>query len=441
MRTIYRAALLPLAVTIACARPSAAPVSPAEISELAGRVAREPGNGDLVLRYAAALHSGGRCDSAAAVARRGMVLAPANALGPLVAGQCLERAERFSDAVAVYRAFVARYPGARGVGAVRSREMLASRAAATAVAREALAREAELSQSPADPQTVAVLPLQVTGDSAYQPLSRGLAQMLTSDLALLRRFRMVERLQLGALMDELQLGTGTRVDQATAARVGHLMRAGRMVQGLAAIPSEQQVRIEAAVVTGTGEVTAPASANGRFRDLLTMEKELVVALAARLGYTLSEAERRAVLENGTSNLAAFLAYSRALDAEDRGDYAAAAAHYAEAVRQDPGFQAAREGYQTATSAPAAQTAAAGDLTVLAGEPAPEPDLPALTGTEAGALGSTIGDIASTQAEQSTASTAGDVGSSTSTSTAQPPPPSVVPPVVLSGTIRIVFRLP
>jgi tetratricopeptide (TPR) repeat protein len=436
MKTAYRASLLPLALTVACARPPA-PVSPAEISDLAGRVAREPGNGELVLRYAAALHAGGRCDSATTIARRGMVLAPANALGPLVAGQCLERAEQFDDAIVIYRAFLARYPTSRGVAAVRSRELLASRDAASRHARQALARETELSQSPADPQTVAVLPLQVTGDSAYRPLSRGLAQMLTSDLALLRRFRMVERLQLGALMDEMQLSAGTRVDEATAARVGYLMRAGRMVQGLAAIPSEQQIRLEAAVVTGTGEVTAPASANGRFRDLLQLEKEVVVGLAARLGYTLSEAERRAVLENGTANLAAFLAYSRGLEAEDRGDYAAAAAYYAEAVRQDPGFQAAREGYQAAASAPAAQTGSAGDLTVLASEPPPEPEVPDATAAN-DALDSTVGDIAATQSEQSTAIT--DVGPPpTATNTAQPPPPTLIGN--LTGTIRIVFRLP
>lgn len=437
MRIRHGMSLLPaVALTWACARPPA-PVSPAEISDLAGRTAQEPGNGELVLRYAAALHAGGRCDTATIVARRGMSLAPANAVGPLVVGQCLERAERYDEAVGVYRAFLGQHPGARGVGAVRSRELLASRQGAAHRARQALAQEAELSQSPADPQTVAVLPLHVTGDSVYQPLSRGLAQMLTSDLALLRRFRMVERLQLAALMDELQLTQGTRMDEATTARVGHLMRAGRMVQGLAAIPSEQQIRLEAAVVVGTGEVTAPASAGGRFRDLLRLEKEVVVGLAARLGYTLSEAERRAVLENGTANLAAFLAYSRALEAEDRADYGAAAALYGEAVRNDPGFQAAREGYQAATSAPAAQDAAAGDVTVLASEPAPDPAV-AEPSPATDALGATIGDIAATQSEQTTA--INDVTPPpTGTNTAQPPPPTLIG--TLTGVIRIVFRLP
>lgn len=437
---LLRFPLLGLVLTAACAPRPPAPVSPAEVSELAGRVAREPGNGELMLRYAAALLAAERCDTATVVARHGMALAPGNAVGPLVVGQCLERAQRPAEAVTVYRAFLAVQPAGRGVAAVRSRELFASRAAATQQAREALAREAELSQAAADPQTVAVLPLQVTGDTAYRPLSRGLAQMLTSDLALLRRFRMVERLNIAALLDEMKLTQGGRVDEPTAARVGHLIRAGRLVQGLAAIPSERQARIEASVLLGTGEVTTPAAATGRFRDLLRLEKEVVLGLASRLGYTLSEAERRAVLENGTTNLAAFLAYSRALEAEDQGDYATAAAHYGEAVRRDPGFQAAREGYQAATAAPDVQGASAGDVTVLAAAPPPESTVGAALGDVESALSSTIGDLAPTQAEQSTAVTE-TTQQAVTTTTAQPPPPSVVPPITLTGTIRIVFRLP
>lgn len=438
MRSLRVLAVFPILALGACTPPPA-PVSPAEISELAGRVAREPNNGDLVLRYAAALHAAERCDTAQAVARRGMALAPANAVGPLVVGRCLERADRHEEAIGVYRAFLADHGRGRGAAGVRSRELLASRTFAERRAREALAQEAELAGTPADPQTVAVLPLHVTGDSAYFPLSRGLAQMLTSDLALLQRFRLVERIQLAALLDELELARGGRVDEQTAARVGHLVRAGRLVTGLAAIPSEQDIRIEASVILGSGEVSTPTAATGRLRDLLRLEKDLVLGLASRLGYTLSEAERRAVLENGTANLAAFLAYSRALDAEDQGDYAAAATHYAEAVRRDPGFQAAREGFQAATAAPDAQ-GAAGDVTVLASQTPAEP-LGSGLGDELGnAMGSTIGDLSPTQAEQSISITQ-TTQTAVNTTTNQPPPPSVVPPATVSGVIRIVFRLP
>jgi tetratricopeptide (TPR) repeat protein len=420
-----------------------APISPAEIDELAARAGREPLNGPIQLRYAAALRAADRCDEAMPVARRGMERSPADALGPLVLGQCLELAGQHDEAIAVYRGFLAAHTDGRGVGAVRAREQLAVRAGAVQVAREALARESELSQEPADPQTVAVLPVRVMGDSTYQALSRGLAQMLTSDLALLERFRMVERMRLGALLDEMRLDQSAQVDPATAARVGRLSRAGRMVQGLAMIPSEQNVRLEATVILGTGEVTAPARAQGRLRDLLRMEKELVVGVAAGMGYTLSEAERRAVLENGTQNLSAFLAYSRALEAEDRGDYAAAARYYQAATQADPSFRQARDGHAAATATQDAQSASPADAPVLAGQDvAPVADFVEPIGN---AMSGTVGDLAPTSSEQVTAiagtSTTTTGTTATGTTTAQPPPPSVVPPTTIIGTIRIVFRLP
>ncbi len=415
--------------------PRPAPVSPAEISQLAGRVAQEPTDGVLVLRYAAALHAAGRCDTAVVFARRGMTLAPRSAVGPLVLGQCQERAEQYRDALATYRQFLTSNPAGPGSGAVRARELLASRAAAIREARTALAQEAALAQQPADAQTVAVLPIQVNGDSIYQPLSRGLAQMLTSDLALLRRFRMVERIQLTALLDEMHLGQTGRVDQASAARAGLLMRAGRLVQGLASIPGDRDTRLEASVLLGSGEVSTPAAATGRLKDLLRMEKEVVVGLAGRMGYTLSEAERRAILENGTQNLAAFLAYSRALGAEDRGDYQAAAAHYAEATRLDPGFTAAREGFAAASAAPDVASADPSQVTVLAAEP-PQTALPAGLGTDA-AVGSATSDLMPTRVEQINAIGGEPTRAAVGTTTAQPP--LLTAPQI--GTIRIVFRLP
>src|SRR2546429_1191961 len=46
--------------------------------------------------------------------------------------------------------------------------------------RQALAREAELAQQPPQAATVAVLPLVIAGDSSVQPLSRGLAELITT---------------------------------------------------------------------------------------------------------------------------------------------------------------------------------------------------------------------------------------------------------------------
>ncbi len=434
---------------IACAGRRVAEVSPAEIPEIESALARDPDNGPLRVRYAAALFAADRCELAVAEARRARGLVPQDAAAVLVIGQCLERSGDYEQALSEYRGYLAAFPEARGSAAVRAREMLAFRAYSTQLARLALQNEAQLAQQPADPNTLAILPLTIAGDTAqYGALSRGLAQIIMSDLALIRRFRLVERIRLNALLDELRLAEAGRVDPATAARLGRLIQAGRLVQGLAAIPPEGEVRLEANVVLPSGEVVGPEAVSGRFRDLLRLEKELVVQLAGRLGYFLSEAERRLIMENGTQNLAAFLAYSRGLVAEDLGDYQAAAQFYSQAVQNDPGFVQARQQYQTSATATAVQQATPGQVTTVAAQAPPPTVTPAEPATSA--VASATADVAATQAE-----------SATQTKTQQqqqpaPPPvtvantPSNDPPPTptnqgtsntVSGIIRILFRLP
>ena len=442
--------LLFVAISIApftgCGLGKMSAVSPEEMPALEQRIAEHPEDGAARLRYAAALFAANQCDSAVVMARTGIARRPNDALGPLVIGQCLEQAGNHTDAISEYNRFLDANPEGRGSASVQARILIAQRDQATAMAREALRLESEQAQVPTDPEVVAVLPLQIVGDSQYQPLSLGLAQIITSDLALLQRFRMVERLQLSALLEELQLGQTERVDQASAARVGRLVRAGRMVQGLAAIPEDGDTRLEASVVMSDGEVRSPGSLTGRLRDLLQMEKQLVVAIASQLGYTLSQAELQLILENGTQNMTAFLAYSEGLLAEDAGDYSAAAAHFARAVRADPNFQAARDGFQAAEMAPEVEAATATEVTEIASAaPSSEPSLN--FGLDVGevavlAMDATEQDIAPTLVDQ--LSQMGDQNETPSSGTgnnaAVPPPPDATTPST-TGIIRIIFRLP
>jgi Curli production assembly/transport component CsgG len=344
------------------ARP--APVAPADIPALQTQARQQPNNALVRFRLAAALLGAGRTDTAIVVARSGQLLAPGDVLGPLLVGACQEKNGRPDLAFATYSEFAAQHPKARGVAAVRAKAVLALRAQAEQTARQALARESTLTAMAPEPSTLAVLPLTIAGDSTFQPLSRGLAELLTSDLALVRTLRLLERVQIGVLLDELKLGQSQRADAATAARVGRLLRAERMVQGVAAIARDGPVRLSAAVVRGDGTARSGAQANGSFRQLLDLEKQLVFSLAAQLGIQLTEAERQRILRQGPKNLAAFLAYSDGLDALDRGDYRSAAGAFGAAAHADPSFQAAQQQQQAAQAAPAMQQSSGADVVTV-----------------------------------------------------------------------------
>jgi TolB-like protein len=419
----------------ACAgtpRPGA--VTPAEIPALLTQARQQPNNATVRFRLAAALMAAGRCDTAVVVARAGQLLAPADALGPLVLGGCQEKDGRYDLAFATYTDFAAQHPEARGVGAVRAKAQIALRTQAEQTARQALASESTLTSLAPEPSTLAVLPVTISGDSSFQPLSRGLAELITSDLALVRSLRLLERVQIGALMDEMQLGQSQRSDPATAARVGRLLRAERMVQGVASITPDGPVRLSATVVRGDGTVRSGAQANGTFRQLLDLEKQLVFSLATQLGIQLTDAERQRILRQGPRNLAAFLAYSEGLDALDRGDYRAAAAAFGASVRADPSFQAAREHQQAAAAAPAVQASGGDVVTVV--EAVAEMTAPTEPATDA-ALSSAGADVSPSVAD----ALMQDTGGLTTQSDLTPASQGITTLTQASGIIRIIFKRP
>ena len=335
----------------ACGGMGASRVSPAEIPAIEAGLEVSPDDAVLRLRYAAALFAGGRCAEARIQAEAGAALAPDNGVTPLIQGQCLEAEGRLVEAVDVYGAYMRQHPSADGVDAVRGRHLLAERALAESRAREALASEAELSGQPAERGVVAVLPVAILGDTEgeFEALSGALAQMIISDLSLLDRIRLVERIQLSALIDEMALTEAGRVDPSTAARVGRLVRAERMVQGVMVV-NRNTLRLQASLVGADGVGAGAPEVAGSLRNLLALEKELSLSLAERLAGPLTPAERQRILDNGPESVEAFLRWADGLILEDRGDFAAAANAYQAAARIDPGFADARTRAQGAASA-------------------------------------------------------------------------------------------
>ena len=278
-----------------------------------------------------------------------------------------------------------------------------------------------------------MLPLTIAGDSGLQPLSRGLAELMATDLAMVRSLRLLERIQVGVLLDEMKLGESGRADPNTAARVGRLLRAERMVQGVAAITQNGPVRMSATVVRGDGTVRSGAQANGTFKQLLDLEKQLVFGLAPELGIQLTEAERQRILRQGPKNLAAFLAYSQGLEALDRGDYRAAAAAFSAAVRADPSFQQAQQQQQAAEAAPAVQASPGDVVTVV--ETAADITVP-IEPAAVGALQQATIDVSPSSADALTPTGIKSIASHP-TNESQ----GITSVVSASGVIRIIFKLP
>jgi len=120
-----------------------------------------------------------------------------------------------------------------------------------------------------------------------------------------------------------------------------LLRAGRVVQGSIVQVGGSELRVDAAVLdVPTTEVRGTTSGEDQLDQLFDLEKRIALGLFNQLGVTLTVAERNAIEQRPTRSLAAFLAYSRGLTAEDDGRFDDAGRFYRDAIRIDPGFGAA-----------------------------------------------------------------------------------------------------
>ncbi|HEY0995995.1 MAG TPA: CsgG/HfaB family protein [Gemmatimonadaceae bacterium] len=211
-------------------------------------------------------------------------------------------------------------------------------------AKSAIAREASLSSQPPQPNTVAVMPLRFSGaDSTLQPLERGLAELITTDLSRSSRLTVVERARLSALLAELELGRTGVADTTQGLRAGRILQAATLVQGSILQVGPERLRVDAALVNAqTAQAAGGSTQDDQLDALFSMEKRLVLDLFRALNVSLTPAERNAIEQRPTRSLAAFLAYSRGLTAEDQGKYDDASRFYNDALRIDPAFGAARQ---------------------------------------------------------------------------------------------------
>lgn len=195
----------------------------------------------------------------------------------------------------------------------------------------------------ASPNTIAVVPMEYQGgDDKYQALGRGLAEMFTTDLANVRRLKVVERVRLQAILNELKLAQSEYVDQSTAPRVGRLLGAGRLVGGSYLVTGGEELRLQvtlANVVSGERQPQLERQRAG-LDELFDLQKEVTFSIVDQLGVELTAQERAAIQEVPTQNIQAFLAYSRGLMEEDRGNFGAASRYYQQAHQIDPDFDQA-----------------------------------------------------------------------------------------------------
>ncbi|MDZ7303859.1 MAG: tetratricopeptide repeat protein, partial [candidate division KSB1 bacterium] len=261
-----------------------------------------------------------------------------------------EKAGRLDDAINLYRGY-AMVSNPEDRQQIEARLDLAIHAKLRLEARQALAREGSIEPQNFPENSIAVLNFRnLGGNTGFDPLAKGLADMVITDLSQVKALTVIERSRMQALLEEMGLGQTGLVDEQTAPRVGQLLGVKKMLQGSFLDLAGGRLRLDANLADVVAQTSKPVEeTSGELARFFRLEKSLVFKVIDELGITLTEAEEQAILTIPTENLLAFLAYSRGLDARDRGDFAKAQEEFQQAVKIDPQFNAARTQLGRATA--------------------------------------------------------------------------------------------
>ncbi len=339
-----------------CASPAATTTTrPATRAALEARVAADPSDAEALRDLGLRLALDGDHAAARVMLTRAVEARPADGAALFGLGLAAEAMGDGDAAEATY----ARYTQITGAwrDSLRGRHDAALRRRFRVAAAAALAAD---TLGPSTGSAVGVLPFAYRGtDAQYAALGRGLAEVLSADLANVAGLTVVERVRQDALLAESALARAGALDAATAPRTGAMLQADRLVGGEVHVDGSA-LRLDAAVWDPTPAELADTTAEGALDDLFAMQRTLTRGVFTALGIDLTPDQASRLADPPTDDLTAFLLFSRGLMEEDGGFYRRAADLYRQALARDPSFSLAgtRLGEATLAAAAARPPAAA-----------------------------------------------------------------------------------
>ena len=212
----------------------------------------------------------------------------------------------------------------------------------------ALSMSTAASAAPAKP-TVAVLNFDFGNtnrkDEDVAALAKGFPAMVLSDLTGLSQIRIVERIRMQEVLDELKLSQTSKIDPASSQKLGKLLGADFLVFGSYFLLGETMNVTTRVVDVETGETITVPGATGKSDDFMSLEQKLVGSLRSALAEKVpafKAAAGDAAPKKTPAKLAmkGAVAYSKALDDIDHHRPEDAKKKLQEVVKQNPDFELA-----------------------------------------------------------------------------------------------------
>ncbi len=176
-----------------------------------------------------------------------------------------------------------------------------------------------------------------------EPLRKGLADMLITELGKISQLQVVERNQLQQILEEMKLAQSGLITGKTGQEIGKMLGAQNLLFGSYMLMLDNKLRIDVRMVqVETGVTVKAEEVTGAPKDLYKLLAGLVVKIARDLNVQLSKADAAQLAKPENTSFDAALFYARGLEYEDSHDYKNAAKMYESAIKQNEKYNKAKE---------------------------------------------------------------------------------------------------
>jgi TolB-like protein len=173
-----------------------------------------------------------------------------------------------------------------------------------------------------------------------QSLSKGLGQIMATELARCPSVRIVERQKLQRLVDEMKLAQAGVTEEENSIQVGKLAGAEILVFGGYMVMPDGKMRMDMRVIeVETGLTLQAGEATGKTKDVLSLVRKLSRNLLKDLDIRLTAADGK---QPGSVSLEALTQFSKGVELEDRGEKDRAAECYRQTLSLEPEFGPAKD---------------------------------------------------------------------------------------------------
>jgi tetratricopeptide (TPR) repeat protein len=245
-------------------------------------------------------------------------LKPANTEIKYYLGLCYEEKNDYRSAIKYYQYFNDKSLDGNYSKLMESRLHNAIKLQYQTEVKDIIQNEQKIGENLSD-STIAILTFENrAGERNYAPLEIGFPSMFITDFALVPKLKVVERLRIQSILDELELNKRNIIDESTMQRVGKLLQAKNIVKGGFIIQSNDNLIIDLAVINVlTGKIEHQLNKSGNLNDFYRIEKDLVLEVVGKMGIVLTEEVRQKILTIPTENFFEFLARIRTMIEEEQ----------------------------------------------------------------------------------------------------------------------------